>query len=390
MISICEDKMCAGCMACVDACPTGAIDIVEGVDYYSPDINQEKCLDCSLCLSVCQQLRPATKMEPIKWKQGWANDDRIRRTSSSGGFATAIARSFVSKGGIVCACTFEQGRFGFDLVDTIEATKRFSGSKYVKSNPQGMYKKVKKLLEKERDILFIGLPCQVSSMRNYVGNALENRLYTIDLICHGTPAPHLLELFLSEYGKDLNSMESISFRGRSGFQILDSEEPVEEAGIVDRYLTAFLGGLDYTHNCYACNYAETARVSDLTLGDSWGSNLSDELTDGVSLVLCQTSKGETLLSESDLTLFDVDADCAIENNKQLREPSSKPDARTKFLALIDQGVSFGKAVSRCLPKQCFRQDVKRYLSKLGLWKLEDHSRLFRSSIDDHHGVENDG
>ena len=64
------------------------------------------------------------------------------------------------------------------------------------------------------------------------------------------------------------------------------------------------------------------RVSDITLGDSWGSEEDEETQKaGISLALCQTEKGKMLLEHSDLRLLDVDLKRAIEYNHQLRHPS---------------------------------------------------------------------
>ena len=69
------------------------------------------------------------------------------------------------------------------------------------------------------------------------------------------------------------------------------------------YTHAFLTSLDYTENCYSCRYATWGRVSDVTLGDSWGSNQIDrEQEKGISLVLCQTTKGVTLIQNSGIKL----------------------------------------------------------------------------------------
>lgn len=38
----------------------------------------------------------------------------------------------------------------------------------------------------------------------------------------------------------------------------------------DKYTLAFLNSINYTENCYNCQYAKIERVSDLTIGDSWG------------------------------------------------------------------------------------------------------------------------
>ena len=51
---------------------------------------------------------------------------------------------------------------------------------------------------------------------------------------------------------------------------------------------AFLCSLMYTDNCYECKYAKLERVSDLTIGDAWGTELTEEMKQGVSLALSQT------------------------------------------------------------------------------------------------------
>ena len=368
MLTICEEGKCAGCMACVGMCPTGAVSIEPGVEFYRPVVDQEKCIDCGRCAKACQQLHPAESREPVAWYQGWAEDPAEREASSSGGFATAIARAFAVSGGTVCACVFSEGRFGFEVVDDPAGVGRFRGSKYVKSDPSGAYKEVKALLKSGRRVLFIGLPCQVSAMRNFVGEGLEERLYTADLICHGTPSPQLLEAFLRERGYELGDLKDIAFRRKARFQLWDGAVTIDRLGVVDRYLVAFLEGLDYTENCYSCAYARRQRVSDLTLGDSWGTELIDEAAHGVSLALCQTAKGEGLLRSAGLKLLPVDENRAAANNKQLVRPMERHAARERFLEDLASGISFGCAVKRALPKQCRRQDAKRALARLGLWK----------------------
>lgn len=368
MLTICEERMCAGCMACMDACPAGAVEVRSGIEFYHPVIDQDKCIDCGRCVEVCQQLHPAEFREPVTWYQGWAKDSIERGASSSGGFASAITRAFAASGGTVCACAFSGGRFGFEAVDDPGEIDKFRGSKYVKSDPSGACRAVRNLLRSGSRVLFIGLPCQVSAMRIFVGKKLEERLYTIDLICHGTPSPQLLEMFLGERGFKLDELEEIAFRRKARFQLHDGSVTIGEPGVVDRYLVAFLNGLDYTENCYSCVYAKRERVSDLTLGDSWGTELVDEMCDGVSLALCQTDKGEELLRSAELRLLPVDEERAIANNKQLNRPMECPPARARFLGDLASGFPFKRAVRHALPTQCFRQDVKWLLIRLGLWR----------------------
>ena len=366
MRTVCEKDMCAGCMACVDACAHGAIAIEDSVEAYNAVIDENKCICCGACERVCQQLHPATFREPAVWVQGWAADDDMRAASSSGGAAAAISASFLEHGGTVCSCSFRNGRFGFETAESEDDIVQFRGSKYVKSDPTGAYKKVRSLLRTGHEVLFIGLPCQVSAMRNFCRD--DERLYTADLICHGTPSPKLLDAYLREHGTCLSEIGGVRFRRKARFAVEGGSEPVETPGVTDRYSIAFLNGLDYTENCYSCVYARRERVADVTLGDSWGSRLADEATGGISLVLCQTERGERLLEWSGMELRDVDSERAVSANGQLDHPMPVPSARRPFLKAIVSGTRFASAVLKALPKECLKQDVKRVLILLHLWK----------------------
>ena len=368
MKSICEEKMCSGCMACVDVCPKDAISVEPNVNYYEPVIDQHRCINCGKCKNVCQQLKPFDFAEPISWFQGWDCNEESRRGSSSGGLASAISRGFIEHEGVVCACEFSRGRFGFGIADSIDELSRFKGSKYVKSDPSGIYSKVRTLLNEGRKVLFIGLPCQVSAMRKAIPQRLADNLYTVDLICHGSPSPKVLSAFLDEQELEIDNLKSISFRTKGSFQLKESERFVDVPGVVDAYSMAFLAGLDYTENCYSCAYATTQRVSDVTLGDSWGTELTDEMVRGVSLVLCQSEKGRYLLKWSGAELRDVDVEIAIQNNGQLTAPSKKPKSREEFLRLFEGGVAFSAIAKRCLPIAYYRQCLKLLLIKCGLLK----------------------
>ena len=364
MTTVCELNKCAGCMACVDICPKEAIKIKDSLSAYNAEIDETKCIGCNACHKVCQANYPAKAVSPIKWYQGWIDNPEIRKECSSGGAATAISRGFIDNGGIVCGCTFKDGKFIFEFAETKDELKKFIGSKYVKSNPIGIYKEIKDRLKREEKVLFIGLPCQVAALRNYIGVDLSEKLYTIDLICHGTPSPKLLDIFLQQYDLSLSRLKDIKFRAKAKFQIYGDYKGSVTKGVSDRYSIAFLNGLTYTENCYSCPYAKKERVSDLTLGDSWGSELSiDEQKKGISLILSQTEKGNELLKMANLYLETVDLEKAITNNYQLKHPSIKPTGRDKFFYGL-KSRNFNFLVFQQLPKQCLRQEIKKCLIKL--------------------------
>lgn len=215
--------------------------------------------------------------------------------------------------------------------------------------------------------LFIGLPCQVAAMRNFVGSRLADSFYTIDLICHGSPSPKVLSRFLEETGNNLSNELILDFRKKVQYQLrYRGAETVGRTGVRDRYSIAFLSGLPYTEGCYSCRYAKGDRVSDITLGDSWGSELSDEVANGISLALVQTDKGRELLEMTDLELLPVDPGLAVANNEQLQRPSTKPIERNTFMDGFRNGVRVNRLVLRARPKDCAKYLVKDILLALGL------------------------
>lgn len=367
MKTVCKKDRCAGCMACVEMCPQKAVIIEDNLVSYNAFIDKDKCIDCNICHNVCQQNNTPELKKPISWYQGWAIDADIRLGSASGGFATAIASAFVRNKGIVVSCGFIDGEFRFSRAEHEAELKGMSGSKYVKSNPYGVYNAIRSDLKKGTNVLFIGLPCQVAAVRNYVGKDMEDSLYTVDLICHGTPSPKLLELFLKQYNLSLKELKTIRFREKFKAAKQSEEKYIETKGIRDKYTIAFLKGLTYTENCYSCQYARRERVSDITLGDSWGTQLDIEHQQaGVSLALCQTTKGEELIKNADVKLLDVDIDNAILNNQQLKHPSVYPNGRVEFFEALDCGKAFDKEIIIRYRKECIKQKIKSILIHMRL------------------------
>lgn len=357
MKTVCELNKCNGCMACSSICPKQCITIADSINAMNAEIDETVCINCKLCERVCPNITNPEKTKPIEWKQGWA-DKEIRTKSTSGGAASAIIRSFIQSGGYVASCLFKDGAFVFELTNDLEVAKEFSGSKYVKSNPEGIYKKIQTQLKKDK-VIFIGLPCQVAAVKNYIKK--QDNLYTIDLICHGTPSIQLLRKYLSERRYDLDSINSIAFRNKTDMGLIIDNKKIEIPRVADHYICTFLEGINYTENCYSCQFASLERVSDITLGDSWGSPLHEEEKNGISLILVQTDKGNELLNQSSLNLKEVDLNNAVRNNHQLSHPSAMTEKRNKFYSYLNKHKSYRIASWFVLPKMLLKQQIKKFL-----------------------------
>ena len=370
MRTVCRENSCTGCMACIGKCKKNAIAIKDSMVAYNAVIDEDKCVNWGMCEKVCPNNQAVEKRKPIDWKEGWAPEN-IRGCASSGGAASAMMKYFVENGGYVAANLFKQGEFVFEITNRAGELINFAGSKYVKSNPLGIYAKVIKKLKSGGKVLFIGLPCQVAAVKNSIAilpTEIRDNLYTVDLICHGSPSPRVLNMALEEKGIDIKKLTKIRFRNKTNFGLSSQDggqgyKTLTPEGVQDMYTYAFLTSLDYTENCYSCQYATIERVSDVTIGDSWGSDLpQEEQGKGISLLLCQTDKGKELVKNSGMQLKEVDVDKAIEANHQLRHPSIAPDTREAFFASLDKG--FYKSISKCAPKVYYKQKAKEILIKL--------------------------
>lgn len=170
---------------------------------------------------------------------------------------------------------------------------------------------------------------------------------------------HTDSTFTKESNRNRTYKKKLEFMDYAMRVVDDMHDFVE-----DKYSISFLNSISYTENCYHCQYANIMRVSDITLGDSWGSNLDiQEQRKGVSLILNQTLKGKELLEQSELELMDVELNRAIEHNHQLKHPSIKPNTRKIFFDEIKNGKNFNAIVRKLYPKQSAKQIVKMLLIK---------------------------
>lgn len=354
MKTVCNYDECTGCMACIDKCPKQCISIEDNLYALNAIKDIELCIECGLCEKVCPNKNLIQKHNPIEWKQGWA-EWSVRCNSSSGGAASAIIGSFIKNGGYVASCLFKEGQFLFDITNDLEYAKQFAGSKYVKSNPVGIYKKIQERLKTDK-VLFIGLPCQVAGLKNYIVD--QKYLYTIDLICHGTPSIDILKLYLNEKKIDLNEVSTISFR-KNIIMGLDIDGKRMCSVGEDDYLMSYLDSLTYTENCYQCKYASFDRVSDITLGDSWDSEYKNEEKNGISLILIQTEKGKKICSN--LELFDVDINIAKSVNHQLNNPSLKNSNREFFINGLKEGNKFSALIRKLYKNKIIKRYIKYIL-----------------------------
>lgn len=279
---ICEIKYCTGCNICIQKCPKSCITFEEnnlGVKY--PKIDYSKCVKCNLCKQVCPSLNPVKKNETSNVFAAWSNDLNIRKKAASGGIASTLYKYAIDNGWYVCGCKFDNNlNLNFKMTNKLEEALSFNNSKYVESSLGDITKKIDKMLSDNKKVLFVGVPCQVAAVKNYINdNKKMNNLLTVDLICHGFAPMNYFKQHLKHIEKKKQCrISKVYFRDRTAkkdysFTLYDNNGKRIYQKVVndnDYYHLGFHKAYIYRENCYNCLYSSNSRVGDITLGDYTG------------------------------------------------------------------------------------------------------------------------
>lgn len=339
-MQICDKKSCTGCSACYNICPKKCITMVEDKNGVTiPNTDLEKCIHCNMCVKTCPENNKIEYNEPIKVYAAWSLDDKTRKNSSSGGIASEIYKYIIQNNGIAVGTRFnKEMKLEHKIATNIEEIKEFVGSKYVQSFVGRVFKEIKQYLLNNKTVVFVGTPCQVSGLKNFLKNVNTRNLFLIDLVCHGVPPIKYLDDYL-KYLKINKNIDNITFRGKNNWNFTAYNKGkviYKKHNKEDLYYKAFLKSLFYRENCYNCKYARKERVSDITLGDFWGIGKQEKfdypIEDGVSLIMINTKKGNDLIGKIKHNLFikERTIEEAMEGNEQLNHPSIKNKETDEF------------------------------------------------------------
>lgn len=358
---------CCGCGACLNICPQNAIEMVSDEYGFSyPRVNARLCIGCGLCKRVChfQCKDKSYANSPLAVYAASGTDTRLAKSSASGGIFAVLAKKILEAGGVVYGCAYSHEGDVISpkhvRIDDAVELFRLQGSKYAQSAAGFAYRQVKQDLLGGKRVLFSGTPCQVDALNGFLPEAIRENLITVDIICHGTPGTTFFESYIREIEKKRGSkITNFIFRDktdgwglkagitfRCGNREVKRPLPVQ----LSSYYQLFLNSETYRENCYVCPYANRNRTSDITLGDFWG--IEHEEPDylkenggcldkqiGVSCILANTQKGESLLSQvgTSIILLSTTYEKVAKENHQLNSPSNHTNVRNIIMNLYKTG-----------------------------------------------------
>ena len=337
-----KDK-CFGCGACVQSCPLSCIEMKEDEEgFLYPSVNEEKCINCGKCISVC----PYNNRRQNEIKNIYAainHNDEVRKNSSSGGTFYEIAKYVISSGGVVYGCAWDEQMVARHIrVDNLEEIIRLQGSKYVQSQLDDTYIRVRHDLQNKRFVLFSGTPCQVAGLKNFIGLEYKN-LLLIDVLCHGVPSPKVYKDYVkvkeNEYQSkiidmNLRDKKKSWHRLHTNIKFQNGKDYFVFCGY-DKYMSMFLNNMSLRPSCFNCKFTTKTRQGDITLGDFWGigKHIFDMDDDkGTSLVSINSDKGKEIwdtISEK-FTYKETTYEIAESGNKVLSKPTVKNANRDNF------------------------------------------------------------
>jgi ferredoxin len=77
-----DSARCAGCGVCAEACPRGAIRVLDGVARINPAL----CIECGICARVCpNEAVQAARLPVIPWGRPFTTSSRLAALSPTHG-----------------------------------------------------------------------------------------------------------------------------------------------------------------------------------------------------------------------------------------------------------------------------------------------------------------
>lgn len=310
-------RPCTGCGICSVACPHDCITMELDADgFVRPKVSGD-CIGCGLCKKTCIKYAEFESGRDDFWhgKPVYSFKSRHPMTlakSSSGAFVTEVYIRMLEKGYKLCGAVYDcdTAKVSHILTDSQKDITKLAGSKYLPSFTHEALSGIKH--DKDSNYMVVGTPCQIYGLHQYaIRNHCRDRFLLIDFFCAGVPSYNLWKSYLKylEEKCSLGEIQQVSFRDKEsgwhayGMRITGSQNTYYQprATSEDYFFKIFLSDTCKQESCSKgnCPFRKELCFSDIRVGDYWGERFSEDRT-GVSVVIPNTKRGETALSDFDI------------------------------------------------------------------------------------------
>ncbi len=332
----------------MQSCSHHCISFYVGDDgFMLPSVDKIACIHCKRCVAVCPYSTGVEKKKTIQSYSVKAMDVDAQKESSSGGCFYGLARRTLEDGGVVFGAAMNED-FSCEhrAAKNVQELLPLLGSKYVQSRSDKVFPDILKLLKDNTLVLFVGTPCQIAGLKNYIGREYD-QLVTVDIACHGVPSFSELKKCIAWLErKHGGKITYLKFRDKnhSGWNHSLTYDICKDGKIKKHtiapykipYYYFFLHSKNIRMSCYTCPYVGVERIGDITLADFWAAERiypESKIGSGISVALCNTEKGIAFLKRSKeyLVAVHVDNELATQDNQPFNIHPEKYKKRDELL-----------------------------------------------------------
>lgn len=303
------EKYCTGCGLCESI---GKCKLKRDVKGFPVAIIEDST-DINFFESICPVYSYRGKCEENIWGKiekasiTYSSNPEIRYRAASGGALTEICCYLIENqlvDGIIHV-TYNPDSPTENITclsTTIEEIIDRCGSRYSISSP---LKDIIDIVEKDKKYAFVGKPCDVMALRNYmkINHELEKNIYCLlSFFCAGEPSVNAQEALLDRMGCSLNNCFSITYRGNGwpGYTTVNAKDgntyKLEYNTSWGKYL-----GRDIRNICRFCMDG-TGDAADIVCADFWylDKNQKPDFSEheGRNIAIARTKIGENVLSQA--------------------------------------------------------------------------------------------
>lgn len=277
---------------------------------------------------------------------GYSLNQEIRFKASSGGVITALCCYLLNNNVVdgIIHTTFDPNEPTKTITicsTTCNELVLRCGSRYSISSP--LYE-INKLVEPLKKYAFVGKPCDVVALRNYMkeDDYINTHIaYLFSFFCAGTPSYNANRNLIDNMGCNYFDLKSLNYRG-NGWPGLTIAIDSKGKEYYTDYVTSWMNilGRDIKKVCKFC-FDSIGEKADISCGDLW--NLTNEgkpdfsENDGVNCIFTWNDKGQSLLNDAQNKGYILLS--SLENNLEIlgkAQPNHKNRRETmlgKILAL---------------------------------------------------------
>lgn len=304
-VSSLKKNECSGCGACAVVCSQKCITMSRDREGFLYPVVDTKCISCGKCLEICKKTVKRYKLAQAHCYATYAKEETDRSKGSTGATFFVLAKEVISRGGIVFGAAFDSEQDVSHIsAESFQDAYRLCGSKYVESSIVNVFLNIENELEKGKEVLFSGLPCQVSAIKRYLKKEYRN-LICVALVCYGVPSALVWKSFLREIENNylLETVCKVNFRKKYQekrfFEIKSSNKTIIWND--NPYVEGFNKCYYMRESCYECREKDGYSSADIVLGDFWGIENFDKKSSNINSVNCcilLTPKGKKIFKDA--------------------------------------------------------------------------------------------